>query len=167
MGAAGEVQLEVLGRGERPPAVGMRAGAGVLQVAILADLVSGLSIEVEFQSGELHTVGLFCGKRASICDICRILYPPLVSMGECVHNTILFIKSAKKQDVLYSMNPVLSHEHLHFQCDHKQQSKTQLLEATIQKWQYCTIKNDDKQTSLVRWILDEHGTTTKHLYCDW
>ena len=47
MSAAGEVQLEVLGRGERPPAVGMRAGAGVLQVAILADLVSGLSIEVE------------------------------------------------------------------------------------------------------------------------
>ena len=41
---------------------------------------------------------------------------------------------------MYSMNPVLSHERLHFQCDHKQQSKTQLLEATIHKWQYCTTK---------------------------
>ena len=59
MSAAGEVQLEVLGRGERPPAVGMRAGAGVLQVAILADLVSGLSIEAESQSGELHRIILW------------------------------------------------------------------------------------------------------------
>ena len=59
MSAAGEVQLEVLGRGERPPAVGMRAGAGLLQVAILADLVPGLSIEDEFQSGELRRIILW------------------------------------------------------------------------------------------------------------
>ena len=81
MSAAGEVQLEVLGRGERPPAVGMRAGAGVLQVAILADLVSGLSIEVQFQSGELHRIDYFVGRGHPFATSAGF-YTPLVSMGE-------------------------------------------------------------------------------------
>ena len=43
MGAAGEVHLEVLGRGEQPAAVGMGARVGA-PVAVPPDLVPGLSI---------------------------------------------------------------------------------------------------------------------------
>ena len=83
MSAAGEVQLEVLGRGERPPAVGMRAGAGVLQVAILADLVSGLSIEVQFEVGKLHRIILWeVGIHLRHLQDFIAALPLLVSMGE-------------------------------------------------------------------------------------
>ena len=80
MGAAGEVQLEVLGRGERPPAVGMRAGAGVLQVAILADLVSGLSIEANQES--FIQYDYFVGRGHPFATSAGFYTPPLVSMGE-------------------------------------------------------------------------------------
>ena len=92
MSAAGEVQLEVLGRGEGPPAVGMRAGAGVLQVAILADLVSGLSIACQI-SIRRSSMDYMVGRGHPFATSAGFYTPPalLVSMGELssvyTHNT--------------------------------------------------------------------------------
>ena len=44
VGAAGEVQIEVLGRGEHPAAVGVGARVGARRAAVPPDLVPSLSV---------------------------------------------------------------------------------------------------------------------------